>query len=58
MTQDRLEWIISGLDVNQLTPQEEKFIEDMEFKFHRTGSLNEYQERRLEEIYKERGRVS
>jgi len=56
MTKDRLEWIIGGLDFNLLTPWEERFVEEMELKFHRTGDLNERQEKKLEEIYRERSR--
>ena len=56
MTKDRLSWIISVLDFNDLNNWEEKFIEDIEKYFHRKGDLTERQEEILERIFKEKSR--
>lgn len=57
MTKDRLEWIISGLDFNLLTPWEEQFVEDMEKRLKdQEKDLTERQEEILERIYREKSR--
>lgn len=56
MTKDRLHWIISGLDFNDLSLWEETFIESCERYFIKCGDLTEKQEEILERIYKEKSR--
>ncbi len=56
MTKDRLSWIISGLDFNDLSPWEEKFCESCESSFKRHDDLTDKQEEILERIYREKGR--
>lgn len=56
MNKERLDWIISGLDFNDLTPWEEKFLEDMEYKMEHHGDLSKWQEEKVEQIYREKSR--
>jgi hypothetical protein len=56
MTSDRLKWIISGFDWEQLTDWEGKFVESTENYFSKHGDLTERQEEILEEIYRTKGR--
>ena len=56
VTKDRLTWIISGLDFNDLSPWEEKFMESCESYFEYHGDLTDKQEEIIEQIYKEKGR--
>jgi len=55
MTKDRLQWIISGLDWEQLTEWEERFVENVEKFFEKSGYLSVNQEDILERIYREKG---
>jgi len=56
MIKDRLKWIISGLDFEDLTDWEQRFVESVEGQFQRKGDLTEKQEELLEKIYREKGR--
>jgi hypothetical protein len=56
MTQDRLKWLISGIDFNELNEWEERFICDLEPYFERNGNLTKRQEELIERIYREKGR--
>lgn len=56
MTRDRLQWIISGLDWEQLTKWEKRFVESVEKFFKKSGYLSVNQEDILERIYREKGR--
>ncbi len=56
MTKDRLSWIISGLDFNDLSLWEQKFMESCESYFKRYGDLTDKQEEILERIYRDKGR--
>jgi len=56
MDKERFDWIISGLDFNDLTPWEEKFLEDMGYKMERGGQLSKWQEEKIEQIYREKSR--
>jgi hypothetical protein len=56
MDKKRFDWIISGLDFNDLTPWEEKFLEDMEYKMECHGDINPWQEEKIEQIYREKSR--
>ena len=56
MDQERFDRIISGLDFNDLTPWEERFLEDMGYKMERHGNINPWQENKVEEIYREKSR--
>jgi len=53
MTKARIQWIISGLNWDRLTPWEERFVERMEIQFKEEGYLTKGQEEKLEEIYRE-----
>ncbi len=56
MTNDRLKWIISGIDFELLNEFEERFVCDLEPYFERNGKLTERQEELIERIYREKGR--
>jgi hypothetical protein len=56
MTKDRLSWIISGLDFNDLSEWEERFVESVEKYFKGHGDLTEDQENKLEEIFRDKSR--
>ncbi len=56
MDRKRLDWIISGLPRDDLSDGTWKFIESLEQYFNNHGDLTKYQEERLEEIFKEKGR--
>jgi hypothetical protein len=55
MTSDRLKWIISGLDFNDLTDWEERFVEACERRMDIKGDLTESMEEILERLYREKG---
>ncbi len=56
MDRERLRWIISGIDWDQLTRWEEEFVESVELYFQRYQTLSDRQEEILERIFKEKGR--
>jgi len=56
MDKARLSWIISGLDFNDLSEKEERFVESVEKYFKAHGDLTEAQENWLEDIFKEKSR--
>jgi hypothetical protein len=56
MTEDRLKWIIDGLDFERLNSWEERFVEACEKGFKKYGNITEPMETKLEEIYREKSR--
>jgi hypothetical protein len=54
MTKTRLNWIISGLDWDLLSPWEEKFVESIEKYFKKHDDLTDSQEEIIERIYREK----
>jgi hypothetical protein len=52
MTEDRLKWIISGLDWDRLTPWEERFVEAREKGHKKYGNITDPMENKLEEIFR------
>lgn len=48
----RAEWIISGIEVNDLNDWEEEFVEDIKEKIEEGRTLTEKQMLKLEEIYR------
>ena len=58
MTKDRLEWVLSGLSRYKLTSGEEQFLKSAENDFQQKDMLTEKQEERLENLYKEKSRLT
>ncbi len=56
MMRSRLEWIISGIDYNQLSKWEDDFIDSAVTYFGRHGDLTEKQEAILERLFEEKSR--
>jgi hypothetical protein len=54
MTEDRLNWIIKGLDYERLTRWEERFVEACEKGFKKYGGLTPKMEEILENLYREK----
>jgi len=54
--QERVEWIIGGLDDDRLTFKEASFVESMEKQSENGRYLSEKQMEWLEDIYKNKGR--
>jgi hypothetical protein len=52
----RFKWILSGLDFDDLTDWEEKFVESCELQLHFKEELSEKQSEILEKIYRGKGR--
>ena len=56
MDAERMRWVISGLNFDDLSDWEEKFVESVEKYFKKHGDLTEAQENKLEEIFKDKSR--
>ena len=58
MTKDRLEWVLSGLGRYKLTSGEEQFLKAAENDFRQKDRLTDKQEERLENLYREKSRMT
>ncbi len=56
MTPERLKWIISGLDRDDLSDSQWKFVESCEEMMNRKGKITDRMEEVLEDIYREKSR--
>jgi hypothetical protein len=56
MNKERLEWIMSGLSQYKLTKDEDQFIKSASGDFDQNQMLTERQEKRLENLYKEKSK--
>lgn len=62
MNEDRLKWVISGLDFDKLSDWEENFVEQVEKRFEQRkkrdshGYVTPGEEEVLERLYKEKGK--
>jgi DNA repair ATPase RecN len=54
MNQERLEWVMSGLNQHALTKAENEFLKTASEDFSKNQALTERQEERLETLYKEK----
>ena len=54
MNKDRLEWVMSGLNQHELTQAEDQLLKTVLEDFDKNHALTEYQEDRLESLYKEK----
>ncbi len=58
MNKERLEWVISGLNQHVLTKAEDQFLKTALEDFDKNQALTERQEERLENLYKEKSRLT
>ena len=58
MNKDRLEWIMSGLNQYKLTKNEDQFIKTTLEDFTQKNALTENQEARIENLYKEKSKLT
>ncbi len=58
MNKERLEWVMSGLSQYKLTENENQFIKSASVDFDQKQTLTERQEQRLENLYKEKSRLT
>ena len=58
MNKDRLEWVMSGLNQHELTKTEDQFLKTALEDFDKNHALTEYQEERLERLYKEKSQLT
>jgi len=58
MNKDRLEWVMSGLNQHELTQAEHQFLKTALEDFDKNHALTEYQEDRLESLYKEKSKLT
>ena len=56
MNKERLEWVMSGLSQYKLTKDEDQFIKSASGDFDQNQMLTERQEKRLENLYKEKSK--
>jgi len=56
MDKERLEWVMSGLNQYKLTKDEDQFIKSASGDFDQKQMLTERQEKRLENLYKEKSK--
>jgi hypothetical protein len=56
MNEERLEWIMSGLNQYKLTKNEDQFVKSALGDFDQKRMLTEHQEERLESLYKEKSK--
>jgi len=56
MDKDRLEWIMSGLNLKRLNKLEREFIKRIEKKIEQVESITPFEERNLEKIFRTRSR--
>jgi hypothetical protein len=58
MNKERLEWVMSGLNQHILTKAEDQFLKTALEDFDKNQALTERQEERLENLYKEKSRLT
>jgi len=58
MNKGRLEWVMSGLNQYALTTAENFFLETVLADFDKNQALTERQEARLENLYKEKSKLT
>jgi hypothetical protein len=58
MNQERLEWVMSGLNQHALTKTEDQFVKTALEDFEKKHALTELQEERLENLYKEKSKLT
>ena len=58
MNQERLEWVMSGLNQHTLSKTENQFIKTTLEDFSKKRKLTEHQEERLEILYKEKSKMA
>ncbi len=58
MNKERLEWVMSGLKQHALTKGEELFLEAVCADFAKNQVLTAHQEERLENLYKEKSKLT
>ena len=58
MNKARLEWVMSGLKQYALTTGEESFLKTVSVDFDKTQALTAHQEERLENLYKEKSKLT
>jgi len=57
MNKERLEWVMSGLNQHTLTKTEDQFLKTVLEDFEIKNVLTELQEKRLENLYKEKSKL-
>jgi hypothetical protein len=57
MNSQRLEWVMSGLNLHTLTKTEDQFIKTALEDFNKNHALTEHQEEKLESLYKEKSKL-
>jgi len=58
MNKARLEWVMSGLNQYVLTTTEAHFLKTASADFDKNQALTEHQEERLENLYKEKSKLT
>ena len=58
MNKARLEWVMSGLNQYALTTAEDLFLKTASADFDKNQALTEHQEERLENLYKEKSKLT
>ncbi len=58
MNQERLEWIMSGLNQYKLTKNEDQFVKSALGDFDKNHVLTEQQEEKIETLYKEKSKFT
>ena len=58
MNKARLEWVMSGLNQYSLTTAEDHFLKTVLAEFDKNQALTERQEKRLENLYKEKSKLT
>ncbi len=58
MNKARLEWVMSGLNQYVLTTAEDLFLTTISADFDKNQALTAHQEERLENLYKEKSRLT
>ncbi len=58
MNKARLEWVMSGLNQYALTTAEDLFLKTVSIDFDKNQALTEHQEERLENLYKEKSKLT
>ena len=56
MNKERFEWVMSGLNRHALTKTEDHFVKTALEDFDKNNALTERQEKRLENLYKEKSK--
>ena len=58
MNKERLEWVMSGLKQYALTTGEDLFLKTVSADFDKNQALTAHQEERLENLYKEKSKLT